>query len=147
MTLEQSLQRLAFTVLVRPVPQGSMKGYPIRRKNGKMGVVLTSDNTKLKPYRGEVTRAAWDLVNRSNDLFAGKHVPIRLTLNFFLKRPISASKKRMALVVKPDLSKLLRATEDALTGVLYADDAQIVEEHIFKAYGMPERVEILLEIL
>jgi len=33
--------------------------------------------------------------------------------------------------------KLARAVEDALTGVIWADDAQIVDEVIRKRYGRP----------
>lgn len=38
-------------------------------------------------------------------------------------------------VQRPDTTKLLRAAEDALTGVLWLDDAQIVEQRAWKAYG------------
>jgi Holliday junction resolvase RusA-like endonuclease len=46
--------------------------------------------------------------------------------------------------VKPDVLKLARAVEDALTGILYRDDAQIVTEVLRKRYGDPPRVEIRL---
>jgi Holliday junction resolvase RusA-like endonuclease len=49
--------------------------------------------------------------------------------------------------VKPDLSKLVRATEDSFTGLLYADDAQIVETIARKHYGTPERVEVYVRIV
>jgi Holliday junction resolvase RusA-like endonuclease len=38
--------------------------------------------------------------------------------------------------------KLARAVEDALTGVVWRDDAEIVAEGLAKLYGTPERVEI-----
>ncbi len=38
-------------------------------------------------------------------------------------------------VVKPDATKLWRSTEDALTGILWRDDAQIVDQLICKRYG------------
>lgn len=44
--------------------------------------------------------------------------------------------------VAPDALKLARAVEDALSGVLYVDDAQIVDESIKKRFGEPARVEI-----
>jgi Holliday junction resolvase RusA-like endonuclease len=43
---------------------------------------------------------------------------------------------------RPDALKLARAVEDCLTGVLWADDAQIVDEYIGKRYGTKARVEI-----
>lgn len=38
-------------------------------------------------------------------------------------------------VARPDVLKLARAAEDALTGVLWLDDSQIVDEHLSKAFG------------
>jgi Holliday junction resolvase RusA-like endonuclease len=35
----------------------------------------------------------------------------------------------------PDLFKCARAVEDAITGIVYLDDSQICEEHIFKHYS------------
>ena len=44
--------------------------------------------------------------------------------------------------VKPDVLKLARAVEDALSGIVYRDDAQIVMETIIKRYGDPTRCDI-----
>lgn len=43
--------------------------------------------------------------------------------------------------------KLARAAEDALTGILWRDDAQICDEVIRKRYGEPARVEIEVRTL
>ena len=40
------------------------------------------------------------------------------------------------------LLKLTRAVEDALTGLVWRDDAQVVDEVLSKRYGAPERVEV-----
>lgn len=45
-------------------------------------------------------------------------------------------------VTRPDALKLARGCEDALTGVLYRDDAQIVEERLSKRFGTPARCVI-----
>ena len=74
--------------------------------------------------------------------FAAKHVPVSMTLDFYIKKPDSVPKKRQHPSVKPDLSKLIRSTEDAMTGILYADDAQVVDIRSRKHYGTPERVEV-----
>lgn len=109
-----------------------------------MGVTITSDNPKLRPFRHALTQIAMESLSKGDIAipFAGKHVPVRLQLEVYLKRPPSTSKKRLFPVVKPDADKLLRATLDAFTGVLYADDAQVVEASIVKRYGTPERVEV-----
>lgn len=43
---------------------------------------------------------------------------------------------------RPDVLKLARAVEDALTGVVWRDDAQITEQVLRKFYGEPERTVI-----
>ncbi len=43
---------------------------------------------------------------------------------------------------KPDLLKLARAAEDALTGLVWADDAQVVEMTLTERYGAPEGVHV-----
>ena len=48
-------------------------------------------------------------------------------------------------ITRPDTTKLLRAIEDAMQGVLYRDDAQIVRQIVSKAWGTPARCEIRIE--
>jgi Holliday junction resolvase RusA-like endonuclease len=37
---------------------------------------------------------------------------------------------------RPDLLKHIRALEDALTGVVWRDDSQIIEQHLEKRWGV-----------
>ena len=48
-------------------------------------------------------------------------------------------------ISKPDVLKLARGIEDALTGVLWTDDARICEEHLFKTWGESECVEVFVD--
>jgi Holliday junction resolvase RusA-like endonuclease len=41
-------------------------------------------------------------------------------------------------IVRPDLTKLLRSTEDAMTGIVWHDDSQIVEQNIHRTYSSVE---------
>jgi len=145
------MEQVKFTVWATPQPQGSMKGFVLPGKNGaRARAILTSDNSKLKPYRGDLTREAMDALRAKGiqEPMAAKHVPVRLEMKFYLAKPDSCPKKRMFPVVKPDLSKLIRASEDALTGILYADDAQVVSYgDTGKFYGSPERVEVTLTVI
>ena len=123
-----------------------MRGFVIPGKGGsKPRAIVTSDNKKLKPYRQELTETAMTKVEHRP--WAEKHVPVRLELMFYLQKPPSAPKKRHHPVVKPDLSKLIRASEDAMTGVLYADDAQIVSLIADKLYGDFEGVQVTARIM
>ena len=144
------VSEIKFTAYVTPVPQGSMRGFVLPGKWGaKPRAILTSDNTKLKPYRGEVTREAMVALGKAGvaEPFAAKHVPVKMVFDFYLQRPASIPKKRQSPTVKPDLDKLIRSSTDAMTGILYADDAQIVELSVRKHYGTPERVEVSATIL
>lgn len=139
-----------FTAYCTPQPQGSAKAFVIAGK-----ARITTDNTKLKPFRSEVTRCAMSAVlglgvGDPKDVWNGqayfpKHLPVRLTLEYTFRKPDSVSKKRMHQVVKPDLDKLVRATGDALTGVIYHDDAQVVEVIARKLYGAIESVRVIAE--
>ena len=144
------MSEVRFTAYVHPEPQGSTKGFVLRGKWGaKDRAILTSSNPKLKPYRGQVTREAVVALETASlpQPMAGKHVPVSMTLDFYFAKPPSVPKKRIKMAVKPDLSKLIRATEDAFIGLLYADDAQIVETIARKHYGTPERVEVIVGIV
>lgn len=66
--------------------------------------------------------------------------------------PKSTTKKKRALIeqeivrplVKPDVDNVLKITLDALNGVAYSDDKQIVNAKISKWYGDVPRIEVRL---
>ena len=138
-----------FTVECKPAPQGSMKGVAITRADGSPGTVFKSDNPRTHPYRNQVgfealkARAAAGVY----EIFAGHDVAVRLGLTFVFARPKTAPKERMYPVVKPDLDKLTRSTLDAMTGVMFLDDCQVVSCEINKIYGEPERVQICVQLV
>jgi len=142
------IDSISFTAFVEPQPQGSMKAFILKNKidRNKDRAIVTSDNKDLKSYRQEVSKSA--MLQRQElgfyEVMFIKHVPVVAVFKFYFAKPESVSKKRNAHVVRPDLSKLIRATEDALTGIIYADDAQIVDIRAKKEYGLPERVEVTI---
>lgn len=132
---------LEFVVYCHPEPQGSSRGFVGKGKNGKPRAIITSDNAKLKPFRQAVAQSVAAELSQVAPV-AEKHVPVGLRLDFFFEKPPSVPKKRLFPVVKPDLDKLCRSTLDALTGILFADDSQVVKVDMEKHYGTPERIEI-----
>ncbi len=71
--------------------------------------------------------------------------PLEAGLRIYLLKPASKPKKCVWPEWKPDIDKLVRAVFDAMTGVIYANDAQIVRVvELFKAYGDPPRVEVMV---
>ena len=67
--------------------------------------------------------------------------------------PKSASKAKRAKMLageirptkKPDYDNICKAICDALNGVAYKDDAQIVDAHVLKYYSEIPRVEVTIE--
>ena len=81
--------------------------------------------------------------------------PIRLYIVFRLRRPKAHYTTRGAVkssapahpTVKPDLTKLLRAVEDALTGVVWRDDSQIIHQAVTKEYADADMTSVVVEFL
>jgi len=113
-----------------PAPQGSKKF--LGTKNGR-GIVVESSKA-VKPWREAVKSAALDVLSL-RELTVGAHCnggvpgPIVAEMIFTVPKPKSAPKSRKTYPDrKPDLSKLIRSTEDALSDVgAWEDDARVVE--------------------
>jgi len=128
---------VAFVVRGLPGPQGSKKFVGLS-KAGR-GLMIEASR-KVKPWRQAVAAAAREAMQG----LAVMDGPLRLEVHFTLPAPKSRPKSRLWPDRKPDLSKLIRSTEDALTGIAWADDARVVEIVATKRYagvnGAPEYV-------
>ena len=128
-----------------PAPAGSKRALPLGGKFGGRPIVVDA-NTRAKPWKNQIAQAA-------GEKMAGKELfrcALTVQFVFFVRRPKAHYNSKGWLkdsapkypAKKPDLLKLSRAVEDALSGIVYADDAQIVFETLLKCYGEQERVEI-----
>lgn len=112
-----------------PAPQGS------KRHVG--GGVMVESSKAVKPWREAVKAAALDAMGGEWVPDAPLDGPLVVRMVFTLRKPASAPKKRRTWPDRtPDLSKLARATEDALTDAgVWADDARVVEyERLAKVF-------------
>jgi Holliday junction resolvase RusA-like endonuclease len=161
-TVQRTTPALVFTVegkaepiSVRPVPRygpgreviGSALAYGSSKESEK----------RIKSWMNTVRNAA-QLAYGAQMPIAG---PVAVEMTFFRKRPDNqVGTGRNAGVVKewaprypivyPDVLKLARGIEDAMTGVVYLDDAQIVEERTLKLFTSPgtePRVEVTVWVL
>jgi len=126
----------SFTVRGTPAPQGSKRFVGV---HGGRGVMVES-SAKVKPWRMDVKAAAEAFITRESG-WTPLDGPLWLGLVFTLPKPASEPKTRRTWPQrKPDLSKLVRSTEDALVDAgLIVDDARIVTLHASKVYvGDPE---------
>jgi len=142
-----------------PRPAGSKTGIPIYRgpRSGKRTftgkvAMIDSSGEKGKYWRANCQHAA-------KQIYLGNPVPhpLIVSMHFVSQRPknhFGTGSKSEVLkdsappfnVKRPDILKLCRAVEDSLTGIIWDDDSQIVEEHLTKAYGEKPGVHIKIEI-
>lgn len=128
----------------KPEPQGSSKGFVIKSKaTGNLRAIVTSDNAKLKPWRATVQAAAQCALEQAGAL-RGHLIEssVCIEASFVMPTPKWAEAKLrkgkpVACVTRPDVDKLLRGLLDALTGIVFADDAQVVRVVASKTYAVP----------
>jgi len=124
------MAEIAFTVYGTPIPKGSTRAFYVKSLGR---AVITAANAKTKPWQQEVAGAA--VAARASAGWGITDEAVVLDVTFYLPRPKSLPKRVIEHCKKPDLDKLLRATKDALTGVLWRDDSQVVAVTGAKAYA------------
>ena len=128
---------VTFRVEAVPVTQGSMKSL------GR-GRMAHANGPHLHAWRALLAVAARD----AGAVTVEGTAPVRVEAVFWLPRPPSV--KRRLPTAKHDLDKLLRAVLDALTGVCFTDDGQVVEASAAKHYaddGHPAGARITVTLL
>lgn len=137
---------------VRPVPlHGHLEGQSrIAEGNDK------DHEKRIKAWKAQVALAA-------HLVYAGEPVkgPVAVEITDFRKRPdnqYGTGRNAGALkdwapkypTTTPDCGKTARLIEDAMSGVVYADDSQIVEERLLKVYapfGTQPHIEVTVWVL
>lgn len=127
-------------------------GEAVAKARPKLGTV----NSHAMAFTPAKTRRYEDIVRLTavrewkRPLLAG--VPVRLRATFVRGVPASwPRKKREAAIAgmagpisKPDLDNLVKSITDGLNGVVYLDDALIVETTAAKVYGAEPGVTVTL---
>lgn len=138
---------LYFTVL--GPPQGKARARTFY--NSKLGKMqsITPDNTILyenliKVAYNSVSTHIWD-----------DNQPLEMTISAYYEIPKSASKKSKQLMLenvirptkKPDIDNIAKVVCDALNGLAYRDDKQVVLLRLSKLYGENPRIEVTIQEL
>lgn len=129
---------ISFVVLGKPVG----KGRPRFRNTGKF----------VQTYTPEATAVYENLVKLSFQQ-SGQHKlegPLHMTIRAYFPIPKQTSKKRAELMEsgqvlhtsKPDADNVAKAICDALNGIAYDDDSQIVSLLVTKSYSANPRTSI-----
>lgn len=129
---------VTFEVLGEPIPQGSMKAFARRGAPP----IVTSDNPRLKAWRELASWMAQNAMRACGDVMTG---PVSVRTDFFLPRP-RARRRATAHTTRPDLDKLCRAINDACTGVVWQDDAQVVELVASKRYADDDDIGAVVRV-
>ncbi len=120
-----------------PQSQGSKTAF--NRKGGGRPIMIEA-NAKTKPWRADVREAGLAAREMGFELLQDC---VEVGITFFFPRPKCHFNSKGALKAKspsapkgkPDIDKLARAVLDALTGVCWKDDAQVVRLYVDKLYG------------
>ena len=141
------MRPLTFTVPGVAQPGGSKTVGT--SKQGKPFV--RDSNRSVYAWRERVAKYAAEAMN-GRELETG---PLRLLVTFTIVRPkghygtgSNAGTVRPGApaypTTRPDTTKLLRAVEDALRGIVYRDDAQVVEQEAYKIYGAQANCQVTI---
>lgn len=135
---------------------GSKKAFPLFA--GKKGdpnrrwirnIVTDDAGEQGANWRESVRAAAICAMGGADPI---RDIPLRLHVVFTMKRlkghyRASGELKGSAPewhTVKPDATKLMRAIEDAITGICWHDDAQIADQHAQKRYGSKPGARVII---
>lgn len=135
---------ITFTVYGEPVAQGRP------RASTQGGFVRMYDPEKSKDYKDYVRLAAAE--HAPNVLLEG---PLGMMLTVYRSIPKSFSKKKVIQaeageirpVSKPDVDNYLKGVKDALKGIIWKDDSQVVEVFAQKRYSARPRIEVKIKDL
>lgn len=147
-----------FTVYGKPEPRGSksafviykdrIKKIPARRPGGEIIVNMTDSNPRSKTWMTTVRSYAQTAMDATGEPGAIAGVALEVEAVFFVERPKGHyGTGRNARLVKdssparptviPDLDKMARGTLDALTGIVWRDDQQVIHLDLDKRYAVP----------
>jgi Holliday junction resolvase RusA-like endonuclease len=131
------MDEIEFFVPGLPAPGGSKRGFYNAKLNRTL--LVEANPEKNRNWRAAVALAASEAMN-GRDIFSG---PLYVEITFQMPRPKAHFSRKSGLkksaphwnTTKPDITKLARSTEDAMTQVVWKDDAQIAQSVTHKLYA------------
>lgn len=147
--------KLTFFVPGIPAPGGSKRFVGHSKKTGR-AILIDAAGERNKNWRSIVGLvASAEMREKAVLSFTG---PLRVRFDFIMPRRKSDLNSKGEVkasapfyhTTKPDALKLARSTEDALTGIIWSDDAQTAVLEISKRYadaGEPCGCQIVIQTL
>jgi Holliday junction resolvase RusA-like endonuclease len=157
-TAEHGGRTLRFTIPGNAVGKGRARATVRRGKGGKI-ITDAKGNPVIGNYTPEATRTFESLVKD----IAGQKMhalpiitrPIELQITVYVAIPggwpvwkqEAAARQEIGATTKPDLDNVEKAIKDALNGVVWVDDVQVISCDKVKLYvddGRPARIEVAI---
>lgn len=144
--------KISFFVPGHPQTQGSLTSF----KHHSTGKIITPQNKKVITWRGIVSIYAAQAMSGQKIITGPVYID---TIFYFLRPKCHYRTGKNAHILKDnapafpikqstgDGDKLTRAIWDALTGVVFSDDSQVVEWSGSKFYDTKEGVQITAETI
>lgn len=128
-------KRLYVTIDVKAIPQDRARAC---HRNGITWAYKTKRNKDFEKYIADQVMAVMDSegVNMIVDIPVCLSVEVRKSIpkSWTKKKAQAALNGEILPTSKPDVSNYYKLIEDALNGILYADDSQIVVQQSNKIY-------------
>jgi len=133
---------IRFFVPGKPACAGSKRAF-LNKKSGK--IIMVPDDERSMPWRTNVQgHAMQEMANKAKIATEA----VQLSITFTLARPKNHYRTGkhagqlkdgapVLVTTKPDLTKIVRAIEDALTGICWTDDNQVARHNTMKRYANP----------
>lgn len=137
------MDTVRFTVPGKPQGKGRAKTY--HNKHTGFTTTVTPDKTVL--YENFIKDR---YLQQAGGKFFERGVPVHIGIVARFLPPKSTSKKKQAQMLngeilplkKPDNDNVVKAVCDALNGIAYHDDSQVVSIHIVKVYSAMEGIDV-----
>jgi crossover junction endodeoxyribonuclease RusA len=137
---------IEFVVEGPAATKGSTRIAVIRARGRRSRLGVVADCRRLAPWSAAV---AWT-ARAAGVVPVPKPGGVKILAAFLFARP-AGSRARAAVrpihTVKPDVDTLTRALLDALTGIAYVDDAQVVAIETAKQYAEDGRARTVVQVI
>lgn len=108
--------------------------------------IATYQPAKVVNFKKQVAEyVTEDLKHETIPLFSG--IPLEVHFGFYFKPPKSLKGNPVYKITRPDIDNCGKALQDALTGILWADDSLIAVRHSFKLYSDTPKIRISVATL
>lgn len=123
-----------------PGPFG-VKGSTVSFRDRRSGTIRTK--TDSKHGKSFLTAVRW-AAKRAGVTCVPKGRGVTVSVIYGFARPKGRDRLRVDPCVRPDVDKLSRALLDALTGIAYDDDGQVVALSVRKIYADTVRARVIV---